>query len=162
MFPRRSLKVCWPSSSQLPPPSVRRSVRGQVFKSEDLTPALGGPTFHKLIQHKTILRVRFSTSHLRERLMITVHAYPESVHVPVWVHDLESFRRWMHSDESPEKVPVYFLHGEVWLDMSQEQIFSQVLIKSEFTAVLRTLTKKLRLGTFLPDGLLLTNDNADM
>ena len=45
--------------------------------------------------------------------MINVHVYSESVHVPVWVHDLESFRRWMRSDESPEQVPVFYLQGDV-------------------------------------------------
>ena len=48
-----------------------------------------------------------------ECLMINVHVYSESVHVPVWVHDLESFRRWMRSDESPEQVPVFYLQGDV-------------------------------------------------
>ena len=94
--------------------------------------------------------------------MIKVHAQPESVPVPVWVHDLESFRRWMSSDESPEQIPVFFLQGDVWVDMSKEQIFSHVALKGEISSVLRVLTKKRRLGRLLPDGLLLTNEVADV
>jgi Uma2 family endonuclease len=94
--------------------------------------------------------------------MISVHCYSDSVHVPVWVSDLKSFRRWIHSDESPEKAPVFFLAGEVWVDMSKEQIFSHVRLKQEFFRILGTVAKEGRLGDFLPDGLLLTNEEADL
>jgi Uma2 family endonuclease len=94
--------------------------------------------------------------------MTTVHVYSDSVHVPAWVTDLESFRRWMHSDESPENVTVFYLRGDVWVDMSKEQLFSHVSVKGEFTRVLANLTKELRLGRIFPDGLLLTNEDADV
>ncbi len=94
--------------------------------------------------------------------MISVHCYSDSVHVPVWVTDLELFRKWMHSEESPEKTPVFFLAGEVWIDMSKQQIFSHVRLKQRFFQVLGPLAQKGRLGDFLPDGLLLTNEEADL
>ena len=94
--------------------------------------------------------------------MTTIHLDSNSIHVPVWVNDLESFRRWVHSDESPETSLVFFLAGEVWVDMTKEQIFSHVRLKQEFYRVLGTLAKVERQGDFFPDGLLLTNPEADL
>ena len=91
-----------------------------------------------------------------------VQLYSDSVHVPFWVNDLESFRRWMLSDESPEKVPLFFLAGEVWIDMSKEQFFSHNQLKQEFFRVVGALAKQERLGTFCPDGMLLSNEEADL
>ncbi len=93
--------------------------------------------------------------------MISVHLYSDSVHVPIWVSDLDSFRQWMHSDESPEKVPVFFLAGEVWLDMSKEQFFSHNQLKKVVFQVLSGLEKQAK-GRFIPDGMLLTNEAADL
>ncbi len=90
-----------------------------------------------------------------------VQLYSDSVHVPFWVNDLESFRRWMLSDESPEKVPLFFLAGEVWIDMSKEQFFSHNQLKKVFAGVLWGLEKQAR-GRFIPDGMLVTNEEADL
>lgn len=97
-----------------------------------------------------------------EHAMISVHVYSDSVQVPIWVSDLESFRQWMHSDESPEQAPVFFLAGEVWIDMSKEQLFSHLRLKQRFFEVLGPLARRQRLGDFFPDGLLLTNVEADL
>ena len=78
---------------------------------------------------------------MSESSMISVHVYSDSVHVPVWVDDLESFRRWIHSDEAPEKGPACFLAGDVWIDMSKEQIFSHNQIKKIFSRVISGLEK---------------------
>ena len=94
--------------------------------------------------------------------MISVHVDPNSVHVPTWVRDLESFRRWMHSAESPEKVPVFFLAGEVWVDRSREQLFTHNQVKKEFFGVLGGLVHDEALGTFFPNGLWMTNLEADL
>ena len=88
------------------------------------------------------------------------HGDSETVRVPMWVTDLESFRRWAVSDEAPENVPVHFLDGEVWIDMSKEQVFSHVRIKQELLRVLGNVVKETRQGDMFPDGLLLTNVEA--
>ena len=85
-----------------------------------------------------------------------------TVQVPEWVHDLRSFRRWVHSDESPETRLICFLDGEVWVDMSREQLFSRNQTKHEFSCVLGPLTKSDRLGRFFPDGVLVTNVAANL
>src|SRR5947209_2762335 len=84
------------------------------------------------------------------------------VHVPGWVVDLTAFRRWFSSDEFPETGRICFLNGEVWVDMSKEQVFSHNQVKNEFNIVLGGLVKAGRLGRFLPDGILLTNVEANL
>lgn len=94
--------------------------------------------------------------------MTTIQLDSDSIHVPAWVNDLSSFRRWIHSDESPQSAPVYYLSGEVWVDMTKEQIFTHVRLKQEFYRVLGTLAKISRQGDFFPDGMLLTNPEAEL
>ncbi len=80
-----------------------------------------------------------------------------TVHVPEWVRDLDSFRRWACSDDFPETGRICFLNGEVWVDMSREQLFSHNQVKLEYSLVLGTMTKTDRLGRYFPDGVLVTN-----
>jgi Uma2 family endonuclease len=85
-----------------------------------------------------------------------------SVCIPAWVHDLDSFRRWARSDEFPETGRICYLNGEVWVDMSKEQIFSHNQVKNEFNVTLGGLIKSNRLGRFFPDGVLLSNQRANL
>ena len=84
------------------------------------------------------------------------------VSIPTWVVDLESFRRWADADDFPEHGRICYLKGEVWIDMSKEQIFTHLEVKREFFYVLTGLVKAGDLGLFLPDGLLLSNAKADI
>jgi len=94
--------------------------------------------------------------------MVRVLNESSQVSVPSWVTDLESFRRWAHSDDSPEKGRIGYLKGEVWIDMSKEQVFTHVLVKTEISRILATLVKTGQLGLFLNDGILLSNVDADL
>jgi Uma2 family endonuclease len=95
--------------------------------------------------------------------MITViNEFNQVVSIPSWVVDLESFRRWADADDFPEDGRVCYLQGEVWIDMSKEQIFTHVLVKTEITIVLGNLVKAGQLGLFLADGALLSNMAADI
>jgi Uma2 family endonuclease len=86
-----------------------------------------------------------------------------AVHIPAWVIDHSSFRRWLHSEEFPEtKSRICFLHGEVWVDMSKEQLFTHNQVKGEISRVLLNFLKDNRLGRFFPDGVLLTNTEAEL
>jgi len=82
--------------------------------------------------------------------------------IPNWVTNIDAFRRWVDADDFPENGRIWWLKGEVWADMSREQIFTHVLVKTEFTAVLSSLVKREKLGQFLTDGLLLSNFAADI
>lgn len=86
----------------------------------------------------------------------------ESVAVPEWVTDLESFRRWTDSDEFPEKARVWYHKGQVWVDMSKEQLYSHNQAKAEIAFVMRGLMKAERLGRYFPDGVFLSNAAADV
>jgi Uma2 family endonuclease len=83
------------------------------------------------------------------------------VRIPSRALDLDTFRRWAHSDEFPEKGHVSFLAGEVWVDMSKEQ-FAHNQVKGEVSSVLTALVKEEQLGRVFPDGYLLTNKDADL
>ncbi len=86
----------------------------------------------------------------------------EVVHIPSSVVDLDTFRRWAQSDEFPEVGRICYLHGEVWVDMSKEQVFSHNQVKNEFNLVVGGLVKAGRLGRYFPDGRLLSNADADV
>jgi Uma2 family endonuclease len=94
--------------------------------------------------------------------MNTVVLYDESVDIPDGISDLAAFRRWAHSDDFPEAGRICFLDGRVWVDMSREQIFTHNQLKQEFNLVIGGLVKAERLGRFFLDGVLLTNDRAQL
>jgi Uma2 family endonuclease len=94
--------------------------------------------------------------------MVTFIDESVRVSVPDWVVDLESFRRWVDADDFPEMGRIWFLKGEVWVDMSKEQIFTHVGVKTEVAAVLWSWLKANKLGRFLTDGVLLSNEVGDI
>ena len=84
------------------------------------------------------------------------------VDIPPWVIDLDSFRRWMDSEEFPDKDRIEYIKGQVWIDLSKEQLFSHVAVKTEATAVLAPLVKAARRGLFFGDGAFVTNVDTDI
>ncbi len=84
------------------------------------------------------------------------------ISVPCWVVDIDSFRRWADGDDFPKTGRVWWLCGEVWADMSKEQIFTHLVVKNEYAFTLTGLAKKGKLGLFIPDGLLLSNFAGDI
>jgi Uma2 family endonuclease len=86
-----------------------------------------------------------------------------SIHIPDRAtRSLASFREWAGDNDLPEKTRVYFYRGEVWVEMGKEQVFTHVLVKTEITIVLGSLVKKDDLGLFLVNGVLVTNEAADL
>jgi Uma2 family endonuclease len=85
----------------------------------------------------------------------------KSVSIPLWIQDLESFRRWAHSEEFPDSGQICYLNGEVWVDMSKEQ-FTHNQLKGEFGSVLMPLVKRMRSGRYFPDGYLFSNAAANL
>jgi Uma2 family endonuclease len=96
------------------------------------------------------------------RCAITIVNDSEQLTIPPWVVDLESFRRWTDMEEVPEKERIWYLKGEIWIDMSKEQLFSHNQVKVEVTIVLGGLDKTGKLGRFFTDGLRVTNVQADI
>jgi Uma2 family endonuclease len=86
----------------------------------------------------------------------------ESVSIPDWVEDLDSFRRWARSEEFPDEGRVCYLQGEVWVDISKEQAFSHNQVKNAYAYTLTGLANTRVPGRFFPDGMLLTNESAGL
>jgi Uma2 family endonuclease len=86
----------------------------------------------------------------------------KTISVPFWVTDIHKFREWAHSDEFPELRRIWWLVGEVWVDITMEQIFSHVAVKTEYTSVLHGLAKKSDQGRYVTDGVFLSNVAADI
>ena len=83
---------------------------------------------------------------------------PEPITVPTSaMASLDGFRRWASAPEW-EKAKLCYLNGEVWVDMSREQLFSHGSVKTEFGSTLHVLSK--RLGYTWINGVLLTNHQA--
>src|SRR5262245_51095446 len=89
--------------------------------------------------------------------MVRILDEDSKIAVPEWVRDVESFRRWSETDDFPQDRPVWWLNGEVWIDMSREQIFTHNLARTQVTIVVGYLVQTLNLGLFLSDGVLLSN-----
>jgi Uma2 family endonuclease len=97
----------------------------------------------------------------------------EQIRIPTWVADLDSFRRWAHSRDFPERGRFAYLGGELWVDLSMERLIHNLiktavncvlasLAKGEVSRVLAALAKMERLGLYLGDGMLLTNPDAEL
>src|SRR5688572_30729447 len=56
--------------------------------------------------------------------------------IPEWVSDLASFRAWAASDAYPERGKFSYFRGEIWADLSMEQLFSHNQLKTKLTAAL--------------------------
>jgi hypothetical protein len=84
------------------------------------------------------------------------------LYVPGWVVDLDSFRRWTATDDFPERGNIWWLRGRVWADTSKEQLFTHLLAKQAFFKVLGQLADGDCPGLLIPDGLLLSNIDADI
>src|SRR5262245_28721690 len=94
--------------------------------------------------------------------MVTYVDEGKKVSVPGWVTDIPSFHRWLDSADLPEEARVWWLKGEVWVDMSGEQLFTHVAVKTEVTSVLHGLARRGKLGSYFTDGVLLSNFAADV
>lgn len=86
----------------------------------------------------------------------------ETIDIPVWVVDLPSFLRWVHSGDLPEKPAVHFINGEVWVDFHMEEMNSHNQVKAAIHGDLRQLIRKEKLGVYYPDGMRLTLEDADL
>jgi Uma2 family endonuclease len=82
--------------------------------------------------------------------------------VPPEAQTMKGFREWATADDFPEHVRVTYLQGEIIVDMSNEDMEDHVNPKGEIVSVLMPLSKKLKVGKFYGDGLLLTNPEAGL
>ncbi|MGL4550474.1 MAG: Uma2 family endonuclease [Gemmataceae bacterium] len=93
---------------------------------------------------------------------VSVWLEGDEVSVPEWVNDLESFRRWTDDDDFPEHGRVAYLCGEVWIDLSKEQLFAHNRVKTICTTVLGGLVEAESSGLYFGDGAFLSNEEGDV
>jgi Uma2 family endonuclease len=85
----------------------------------------------------------------------------DALEIPAWVVDFPSFLRWVQSGDMPEKPAVHFIDGEPWVDFSMEEVNSHNQLKATIHSVLFLLAAAEDLGTYFPDGMRLTNEDAE-
>lgn len=71
--------------------------------------------------------------------------------VPGSIVDLESFSEWVDSPEFPEVGRISFIHGDVVVDSSMEQLFTHNNVKQRITSTLDALVTALGSGYVFSD-----------
>jgi Uma2 family endonuclease len=82
------------------------------------------------------------------------------LHIPRNAHTLAGFRAWVLSDEFPEKQRVTFLNGEIYLDMSKEEISTHASVKTAVAGTTFNLNEEIDFGELFINGVLVTNVEA--
>ncbi|MCI0705459.1 MAG: Uma2 family endonuclease [Planctomycetia bacterium] len=83
-----------------------------------------------------------------------------AVHIPSNINDLSAFRRWVHFAELPEKLPIHFLRGDVWMNCARTDSLANVLIRGALIATLHEQARTDHSGTYVTAGMLWSNDQA--
>jgi len=84
------------------------------------------------------------------------------LHIPRDAYTLAGFRRWALSAEFPEKQPVMFLNGEIYLFVPKENINSHAAVKTPVAVKLGGIFAESDMGDFFINGVLVTNIDADL
>jgi Uma2 family endonuclease len=84
------------------------------------------------------------------------------VQIPREAWTLSGFRKWAVSEDFPQRGRITFIAGELIVDMSPEEAENHVKVKGEFAYAIMTINKHEDLGEFYGDGLLVTNEDADL
>jgi len=84
------------------------------------------------------------------------------LNVPAKAHTLSGFRAWALSDDVPEKLPLTFIRGEVFIDMSKEEMLTHALVKTAIAGGLPPMNEELDLGHIFINGILVTNVRAQV
>ncbi len=84
------------------------------------------------------------------------------IDVPLSALDLAGFREWAHSDEFPETGRVSFLNGEIFVDMSPEDLTTHNQVKLGLYSGWERHVDEFDVGEVIVDGMLLINEEADL
>ncbi len=86
----------------------------------------------------------------------------ECVRIPDRVVDLKTYRAWAKSASFPQTGRIAFLHGEVWVDMSPEEVFTHNQVKGAFAVALGALVLDSPIGWYFHDRTLVSNAKAGL
>src|SRR6266700_3324391 len=76
--------------------------------------------------------------------------FEDALRIPP-IASLDDFRRWMRSDDFPERGRIDYLQGEIEVDMSPENLFFHGTLKSEMVRVLLNCVNERDLGYLFTD-----------
>jgi len=86
----------------------------------------------------------------------------ENIRVPSDVYDLNGFRRWVHSDRFPETGRFAYLAGEVFYNMSPEDLQTHNKLKNDLGYFLTGWVRHHDLGEMLADGASFVSEPVDL
>ena len=92
---------------------------------------------------------------------VQLSAFPV-IRVPVRACTLAGFRAWCVSDEFPQQGQIFFLNGEIYIDMSPERLNSHNEVKTELTRVIGNLVVEDDLGKMYSDGTRIVDEAAQL
>jgi Uma2 family endonuclease len=87
--------------------------------------------------------------------------FAEHLTFPETVHDLESFRHWVTSDDFPEEARASYLSGKFWVDLPMERA-GHNLCKKAISNVLSNIITTEDSGLDFSDGMLLSNPKVGL
>lgn len=85
-----------------------------------------------------------------------------ALRVPAEAMTFAGFNRWMTSSTVSDQWRISRVRGELFVEMSPEEIQSHGQLKTEIIRALSTFVKSLRLGRVYADRTLITNEDADV
>jgi Uma2 family endonuclease len=85
-----------------------------------------------------------------------------SFRIPTSALTLAGFREWATSDDFPQHIRAAFVGGEIFIEMSNEDLETHVAVKAEISRVLMNLNRAGKLGKFYSDGALVSNEDASV
>jgi Uma2 family endonuclease len=87
--------------------------------------------------------------------MATAIVFEDQLRIPP-IASLDDFRRWLRSDDFPQRGRIDYLSGEIEVDMSPENLFFHGTLKTEIATVLAGCVKQLRSGHLFVDATRIT------
>lgn len=95
------------------------------------------------------------------RRLAGIHLADEAF-IPAGITDLASFRRWADSEQYPTRGKYSFLQGQLWVDLTMEQLFTHNQVKTKLTAILSQLVDAENNGYLFADGVRVSNPQAEL
>lgn len=94
--------------------------------------------------------------------MTTIINFQEEWQMPLAISTLADFRRWTHSPEFPARGRFDFIHGNIEVDISPEDLFTHGSVKTQLAIVLGNLINDEDLGHLWIDRSRIVNDDANL
>lgn len=82
------------------------------------------------------------------------------IRMPASGMTLDTFHDWLETDPVPEWVRVCYIEGEVYLDMSLEDLDTHATLKRAVCVDLEILNRRLKIGTLFLDGARISHEGA--